>query len=317
VTVTNSIYRIFIGMLTSRAENIGLGRVTAAQRSTKPLYDHIHISEIISDAIRNHRAVVMTFIDRRDVFELVNYDHLLSVMTQLGLPDDFVAIACAICNNVTTLVDSPTGDPVLMNWTRGLKPGCPLSSILPDICFESFLRRLVPIIPEIGYTKDNITYHMRLRGNQIVFRSNTMDKQRTIIGLFQEYCVQAKFCIDVAKCSTASVFVSEDQSPLTIFGHPIPVVSHLDLATSPGFLIKTDEYGQILSLSDTFTRTADSLLSITQKLEFGSLVRVDKTGEEPLSTTGRQFISEPRPNWDSKSKEAEEPTWTETEVSAI
>jgi hypothetical protein len=120
VTVTDSIYRIFADMLTSCAEDIGLGLVRAARRSTEPSDDNTLISEIISDAIRNPRTVVMTLIDLRNVFELVNYDHLLSVTIQLGLPDDFVTIMA--------LVDSPTGDPFVMHRTRGIKPDCPLSS---------------------------------------------------------------------------------------------------------------------------------------------------------------------------------------------
>ena len=98
-----------------------------------------HIQLALEDAVDCGRDCFVTYIDFKGAYPSVDHAQLVSVLTALGMPADFVRIVDNLYSSATTSFYTPHGltDPIPI--CRGTLQGDPLSPLLFDLMIEPLL----------------------------------------------------------------------------------------------------------------------------------------------------------------------------------
>jgi hypothetical protein len=193
----------------------------------------------------------------------------------------FTEMVKEIYRGTTAIIELPSADTNALNWTHGVKQGCPLSPLLFDLRIEPLLRHLDAIKHEVGYIKNDIVYCVLAYADDSAFVSDTVEKQQRILRIFEDYCEHAKLKVNVEKCATTSIFDREERGrrhsiwvPLTLCGKDVPVNIHTDSVKSLGFPLGGNRHERSLSGNITLTKmrlTIDKItkspLSAVQKIQ--------------------------------------------------
>lgn len=97
------------------------------------------LQSCLQDSQRTKRIVIIAWLDLKNAFPSVPFQHLMTSMGELGLGGNVVlAVKDIYCNTSTRLqVGKSLSDPI--TCSRGVKQGCPLGPILFNLAIEQLL----------------------------------------------------------------------------------------------------------------------------------------------------------------------------------
>jgi hypothetical protein len=103
----------------------------------------IILNELMHDANRNRKNLVMTAIDFSNAFGSVPYEMIMSVMEQRNFPEWSREIVGDMYEGATSVIELKGKRSRQIEWKRGVKQGCPLSPLLFNLCVEAVIEGVV------------------------------------------------------------------------------------------------------------------------------------------------------------------------------
>jgi hypothetical protein len=160
--------------------------------------------EMIAHAKRQHKNLHMVQIDFSNAFGSVPQKLIEYNMLRMGIPAEIVSPIMDIYDGCETVIVTPAGQSMPIEWTSGTVQSCPLSPTLFNVCIEPFLRLMetkpfrdkgFPITVESGE---------EIRINTAAY-AETADGIREYLQLLAKFCCYTGMQINVAKCTSLSV----------------------------------------------------------------------------------------------------------------
>eukprot|EP00923_Selenidium_pygospionis_P041234 GHVN01071423.1.p1 GENE.GHVN01071423.1~~GHVN01071423.1.p1 ORF type:complete len:1184 (-),score=259.63 GHVN01071423.1:146-3523(-) len=285
----SSLYKTYASILTNRLQtHCHTHRIFAdSQKGFLPINgvnEHNYTSSFItSQAKRLKRSLYMTYYDFADAFGSIPHSLITNALQHLGLPHTFTNSLIDTYTNSTSALKH-YANPSLIREGRGVKQGCPLSSLL-------FLIALNPLIHKL---QTLTTYGVRIHttplrltnsayADDIKTYAETPTGAITLHNTILSFISWAKLTLNPKKCGYIAVQPSQhshltpDTSfTLTVNDTPLP---RIDITHSykylgiPDSFRPTAKHQTHTSLQHTIRTAATNLLThnhltIQQKLKF-------------------------------------------------
>jgi hypothetical protein len=196
----------------------------------------IILNELIHDARRNNKGLVVTAIDFTNAFGSVPHELILSAMKQRNFPEWTIAILRDMYTDVSSFIELRGDKSNPISSRKGVKQGCPLSPLLFNLCLE----------PLIQFIK---------RANQGMGTYVTVDKNRRIENLIQAYAD------DVALISQNPEGITAMLKSLEIFTKWAKMELNVKKCTTDSYLFDDDHHR--CSLTKCFKFCNQEILNLT------------------------------------------------------
>ena len=149
ITITSTLYRIImchisrsLQLLNEAQRFIAINQKGFMKIPSGAAEHSLSLNELICDANRKNKSIIIVTIDFRDAFGSVTHDLIKKSMKELGFDDSFRKMIMDSYRNSSTriCVNGKIGRNFF--FKRGVKQGCPLSPTLFNLCIEPLLRKM-------------------------------------------------------------------------------------------------------------------------------------------------------------------------------
>jgi uncharacterized C2H2 Zn-finger protein len=286
ISITNCIYRIFTCLMArsfqemNRKYQVYTDSQKGFIKKTNGCSEHgIMLNELIHDARRKGKDLVVTAIDFTNAFGSVPHEMIISTMRQRNFPGWIVEIVRDMYVGATSVIELKGNRTERIGWKRGVKQGCPLSPLLFNLCIEPLLKgiatanRRTGAFVEVG--DERIEFATQAYADDVVFVSQRPEGISEMLRTLEDFERWSRMEVNVAKCATASYLIDTQghrctlSENLRLGGQEIP---NLTMAQSLKYL------GTAVSARRTVK------LSAAQQKISDMKIRIQKIVDSPLKT---------------------------------
>jgi hypothetical protein len=180
----------------------------------------IMLNELLYDARRKNKNLVVTAIDFTNAFGSVPHEMIMSVMRQRNFPDWMTAIVGDMYDGATSIIELKGNRSNRIGWKRGVKQGCPLSPLLFNLRIEPLLQgveranRRRGACVEVG--EDRIEFATQVYADDVVFVSQQPEGIVDMLRTLEDFTRWSRMEVNVAKCATASYMIDTHRHRCTL-----------------------------------------------------------------------------------------------------
>ncbi|GAU32903.1 hypothetical protein TSUD_152630 [Trifolium subterraneum] len=178
IALVSSIYKILSKVLANRLRNV-VGVVVSDAQSAfikgRQILDGILIAnELVDDAKRNSKDLLLFKVDFEKAYDSVDWDYLDEVMVKMNFPSQWRVWmkACVMTASASVLVNgSPTAE---FCFERGLRQGDPLSPFLFLLAAEGLNVLMTALVRNGSFTPYEVGSHNSVRVSHLQFADDTL-----------------------------------------------------------------------------------------------------------------------------------------------
>jgi hypothetical protein len=291
ISITNCVYRIFTCLMARawRAVNFKVHLSSDSQKGfiqkTNGCSEHgIILNELLNDANRNNKALIVIAIDFTNEFGSVPHELIMTTMQQRGFPEWTRKIVADMYYGASLVIKIRGSRPGKIPWKRGIKHGCPLSPLFFNLCLEPLLQAVGTNLKDFGTfigpeeAEDRIEFPVQAYADDIIFISRTIYGMKRMLNKLEEFARCSKMEVNVKRCATVSYIINSNRhrcclaKNLELSGASIP---NLTLAESLKYLGTTIVARRIVRLKAVKTKLMEMRIWL------------DKIIDSPLLTVQR------------------------------
>ena len=195
----------------------------------------IAIQELLADAQRHNKQLLVTTLNFRNAFGSVPHDLIRTVLTQKGFPESFINIIMNCYQDGTTRITTPKGISSHINIKIGTKQGCPMSPLLFNLCLEPLINYIKNYYRNLGYpikdSKNNTDYFtIQLYADDIILISQNENNMQQLINAAQTFCNYSLMRLEPSKCKVFTYLWNNRRRTISckefkLYDEPIPVAT--------------------------------------------------------------------------------------------
>ena len=242
IAIANSIYRIFsctiakiIMKLNNHYQIFSEEQKGFIENRDGCFQNAIAIQELLADAQRHNKQLLVTTLDFRNAFGSVPHDLIKTVLKQKGFPDSFINIIMNCYQDGTTRITTPNGISSHINIKIGTKQGCPMSPLLFNLCLEPLINFIKNYYKELGYPikdkNENKEYFtIQLYADDIILISKNENDMQQLIKAAQTFCNYSLMRLEPSKCKVFTYLINNrrrvtSNKQFILYNEPIPVAT--------------------------------------------------------------------------------------------
>ena len=172
------------------------------------VFEHTQmLSQLMKEAKRHQRSLVVTLLDLRNAFGEVNHRLIYLALQYHHVPEELINLVKDIYNNSLVSVAHYSGNTQFMAVERGVLQGDPCSPLIFNMCFNPLMKMVTqPKFEQLGYMWGP-TAKLRSRSwlqfaDDTAILSHDMKSAQSLLNLNTAWCEWADMKIRVDKCST-------------------------------------------------------------------------------------------------------------------
>jgi hypothetical protein len=231
ISLSSSCYRMFMAALTFRLERILIQHsiIPDTQYAFTEKRNCNHAVTVLHHAVMamdDSLPIAAAFIDLKQAYDRVQHDMLFHTLQVIGLPVPFIDIVRRSYEAAQFTVQTSCGFTPLVQYSRGVKQGCPMSPLLFNIYFATVDRYLAVHAQNIGL---EIGFTSLLRAiyyaDDVVLLARSWQHLQTLLDTFEQCTSKLGMMVNPAK-SAVLIF----NSPNTRTGQIMSVKGPIFLA---------------------------------------------------------------------------------------
>ena len=279
IAIANSIYRIFsctiakIMMKLNRQYQIFSVEQKGFIENREGCFQNaITIQELLADAQRHNKQLLVTTLDFRNAFGSVPHDLIKTVLKQKGFPDNLINIIMNCYQDGTTRITTPKGISSQINIKIGTKQGCPMSPLLFNLCLEPLINFIKNYYKNLGYpikdAKDNIEYFtIQLYADDIILISQDESNMQKLIKAAQTFCNYSLMRLEPSKCKVFTYLLNNRRRTISckefmLYEEPIPIASMTEVITYLGAPITIRKNNKLKTVKAKIEQVKTQVLQI-------------------------------------------------------
>ena len=190
------------------------------------------LTNLMKDAKRNQRSIVVTLLDLKNAFGEINHKLIISALRYHHIPSEITNLIKNIYSNCQISIATGTQNTPLINVAKGVLQGDPCSPLIFNICFNPLMKLISqPKYEQLGYLwgpNARVRSWLQFADDTTLISKNVKAAQ-SLIDLNVAWCKWSGMEIRTDKCITFgmrkqdSVYV-QFQPNLTIDNEAIPQV---------------------------------------------------------------------------------------------
>ena len=286
ITIISTLYRLIMChisrslQLLNRAHSFIVENQKGFMKIPSGAAEHaLSLNELVHDANRKNKSIIMVTIDFRDAFGSVPHDLINKTMKEIGFDKNFRKMIMDSYRNSSTriCVNGMIGKKYL--FRRGVKQGCPLSPTLFNLCIEPLLRKLNKMEDD-GYNWKKLVRMAQAYADDLVLVSKSVEGMKNLIRTVEEFCNFAGgIKVNASKCATLAYLwkdgrrVTIDEN-LMIQGEEIPTyslhtaVNYLGLPVATNINAKKKHmFSKLAEMERDTVKVTDSALDFKYKID--------------------------------------------------
>lgn len=267
ISVMNTIYKIFVGILTKRLSNWCeqsniLNEGQAGFRKNYSTIDNIfNLTNIIKIKESDKKRLYCFFIDFKAAFDRIDRHSMWLKLNQLGVSTKLLKTLQALYENTTSAIWDGKTLSDFFTTTMGVKQGCPGSSQL----FILFINDLAEFIGS-GITVNDTLINMLMFADDIVFLADTPEELQHMINRLEQYCLIWNMELNMMKSKVmiaAKGGRRNDNEKWTFSGQEIEICNsykYLGVTITPRVSLKSHHSERLTVSKNAINRTWNNML---------------------------------------------------------
>lgn len=271
--------KLFAALLADRLTDWAIERekLSPAQkgflRDEGCLQHNFVLQEILTDARRTRRQVVVAWLDLSNAFGSVPHAAIHRAFVRAGVPRGVIEIWRSMYDGCTTRVRTVDGLTVPIPIRSGVRQGCPLSPITFDLAIDSVLRAATDV--DAGHALLGGKWAVMAYADDIALVSSTPEGMERLLAAVEREAASVGLRFNPAKCATLHIGAGRGGRVLptrfSIQGQPVPCLAegepyrHLGVPT--GFSVDQTPYTALHGILEDLHKVNRSLLAPWQRVE--------------------------------------------------
>jgi hypothetical protein len=219
----------------------------------------------------------MTTIDFKDAFGSIPHSYISEMMKEVNLPEKLrltIEDTYKLAKTKLLVGNETSGDiPV----RRGVKPGCPLSPLIFNLCLNSLLN--VKKKSNRGYRVGSQTISVQAYADDVVIFAETKENMAALLKTVEDFTQYSRLAVNAKKCRSISYILANkrrivDEHTFSIHGEQIPGTNLAEwtdyLGTAAATTLQTRMKGTeeaLWTASQLIDKIQKSGLKLNQKLD--------------------------------------------------
>ncbi|CAK8685086.1 unnamed protein product [Clavelina lepadiformis] len=146
ISICCTLYKIYASVIARRIQRWAFdGGVASPEQKgfvpTEGVYEHVFLLDsVVADAQMRRRPLVVSYLDIRNAFGSVRHECIVDVLKHFDAPDYLVGVVSDMYARGSCAVRTKRGLTGHIPVERGVRQGCPMSSIIFDLVMEVLVR---------------------------------------------------------------------------------------------------------------------------------------------------------------------------------
>jgi hypothetical protein len=222
ITITNCLYRAYTCLMarmiqeTNKRCHIYSDRQKGFIQKSNGCSEHtIFLNELLHNANRKGRNLIITAIDFTNAFGSVPHELIMSTLKQRGFPEWMLPIINDMYTDAHSSIELKGRMTPPIKWLRGVKQGCPLSPLLFNLCLEPLIQAIESlrgsgVSVEIGINKF-LEFLIQAYADDVIFMSEHPDGINEMLNTLFHFTRWSKMEVNPLKCSTISYLKDDNR----------------------------------------------------------------------------------------------------------
>jgi hypothetical protein len=168
----------------------------------------ILLNELFQHVKRSKKSIALTAIDFTNAFGSVPHEMIMSTMRQRGFPMWAVKIVEDMYSGASSTVELKGERSEAIPWKCGVKQGCPLSSLLFNLCLEPLLQLIRRANRGEGFkvrvADREVEFLVQAYADDVVLISERPEGIESMLKSLGAFVKWAKMEVNAKKCSAAT-----------------------------------------------------------------------------------------------------------------
>jgi hypothetical protein len=227
ISITNWVYRIFTCLMARSFQKINMRYKVFTDnqkgfiQKTNGCSEHaIILNELLHDANRFQKNLVVTAIDFTNAFGSVPHDMIMSAMEQRGFPEWTRRVVEDMYTGASSVIELKGRRSRPVRWRRGVKQGCPLSPLLFNLCVEPLIQAIRRSQAGRGAFVDvgdeRVEFSVQAYADDVVFISQEPEGIQEMLETLGRFVEWSQMEVNAKKCATASYMIDEQRHRSTL-----------------------------------------------------------------------------------------------------
>jgi adenine-specific DNA methylase len=211
ITILPVMNKIIEATIKLRINTTILDNQNPAQRGftakTSPLNAAFIIEELKREAKDNNNELFIVLLDARSVFDVVNTDHLLRRLYQIGINDKTWNIIHSLHDNAVSAVKWNGIISEFFNISEGVRQGAILNADLYKVYVNPLLERLNRV--GVGARIGDITCNTTACADDVTLNTTDFNDAQVLLTIAEDFASQERYQLQPTKTNTIQVKFSQ------------------------------------------------------------------------------------------------------------
>lgn len=210
IALGDTVPKLFAALVADRLTDwaVSGGKLSRAQkgflRDEGCLEHNFVLTEILTDARRARRQVVVAWLDLSNAFGSVPHASIRRALIGAGVPSGLVNIWGSMYDGCTTRVRTVDGFTGPIPIRSGVRQGCPLSPIIFDLVIDSVVRAAADI-GDVGYDMFGNAFNILAYADDLALIADTPEGMRRLLTAVELEAASVGLHFNPAKCATLHI----------------------------------------------------------------------------------------------------------------